>query len=374
MAGSWIRGAGDPLMAAILWCLDRDRFFFILFVFAVLSTMTLGFGGDQPRILMTLPISPAARFRALYSLMFFEGIGNWLMLAVVVIGIPLIIVMGWQAFIWLLLLLLGVTIAVWMSIVVLLIVLRYVMPYLKKAFLSLVVMCVVIGIVYMGLHLVGISLRLSALSTPVPLFVSLLCLIMLVIVAGPFAGFTGKLYEEAFHEMEGRTRSRTVINIPGVRLLNKLLRRNRNLTVALMVKGLLNQSRNVFTWGRVAIILVSIAIFPMLQTFLISLGFSKVLLAVVYASGVAILAIVDYAPYAASSEGSRLVYYLVARVSIKTYLRSRLMVLLIGMMFLLVWKLPMFLSVPSLLLLNAIVLISGWHFSKAQIQGLINRG
>jgi hypothetical protein len=53
------------------------------------------------------------------------------------------------------------------------------------------------------------------------------------------------------------------------------------------------------------------------------------LLAVLYASGVAILALVDTAPYAVSSEGSRLVYYLIAQTGIKAYLRSRLMVFLI---------------------------------------------
>ncbi len=408
---------------------------------------------------MTLPISQAARFRALYGLMFVEGIGNWLILAVVVIGIPLIMVMAWQALIWLLVLLLGVTIAVWMSIVVTLIVLRYVLPYLKKAFLSSVVMCVVIGIVYMALHLMGITSRLSVLSTPVPLLVSLLCVMMLVLVAGPFAGFTGKLYEETFHEMEGHSRSRTIINVPGVQLLSKFLRRYRNLTGALLVKGLLNQSRNVFTWGRVAIILVCIALFPLIRTFLVPFGFSRMLLAVVYASGVAILAIVDYAPYAISSEGSRLIFYLVVQTGKTTYLRSRLMVLLIaalvvgltislvmswwiglsiielaqaifmvslvviaytafsvwgsawdeelnlvsdgmmpvisqeelpftpqrlqllgssflllGVMFLLVWKLPVPLSMPALMLLDAIVLILGWHFSNAQIRGLIIRG
>jgi hypothetical protein len=450
--------AGSAALEAHLWLLFSGAWIGIG-LFAALSAMTLGFGGDQPRLLMTLPISPAVRFRALYGLMFFEGIGNWLMLAVVVIGIPLIIVLGWQAFIWLLLLLLGVTIAVWMSIVATLIVLRYVLPYLKKAFLISLVMCVGIGIVYMALHLVGITSRLPALSTPAPVLVSLLCVIMLVLVVGPFAGFTGKLYEEAFHEMEGRSRSRSVINIPGMRLLSKLLRRYRNLTGALMVRGLLNQSRNVFTWGRVVIILVCIALFPLIRTLLAPFGFSRILLAVVYTSGVAILAIVDYAPYAVSSEGSRLTYYLVAQTGKTTYLGSRLMVLLIaallaglaislvmswwiglsifelaqaiimvsliviayttfsvwgsawdedlnlvsegmmpvltqeelpftprrlqllglsflliGEMFLLVWKLPLTLSVPVLILLDAIVLILGWHFSNAQIRGLIMRG
>ncbi|HEY6286632.1 MAG TPA: hypothetical protein VIX20_13290, partial [Ktedonobacteraceae bacterium] len=327
--GAQWRAAGSAVLEAHLWLLFSGAWIGIG-LFALLSTMTLGFGGDQSRLLMTLPISPTARFRALYGLMFFEGIGNWLMLTFVVIGIPMIFVLGWQAFIWLLLLLLGVTIVVWMSIVVTLIVLRYVLPYLKKAFLSLVVMCVVIGIVYMILHLVGITSRLSVLSTPAPLLVSLLGVIMLVLVAGPFAGFTGKLYEEAFHEMEGLSSSRTVINVPGVRLLSKLLRRYRNLTSALLVKGLLNQSRNVFTWARVVIILVCIALFPLIRTLLDPLRFSRMLLAVVYASGVAILAIVDYAPYAISSEGSRLIFYLVAQTGKTTYLRSRLMVLLIA--------------------------------------------
>src|SRR5439155_24912733 len=48
--------------------------------------------------------------------------------------------------------------------------------------------------------------------------------------------------------------------------------------------------------------------------------------------------------------------------------------LLLCVMFLLVWKLPLTLSVPALILLDAIVLILGWHFSNAQIRGLIIRG
>jgi hypothetical protein len=282
---------------------------------------------------------------------------------------------------------------------------------------------------------------------------------MLVLVVGPFAGRAGKLYVEAFHEMEGRSRSRVVINLPGVRLLTKLLKRYRNLTGALLVRGLLNQSRNVFTWGRVVIILVCIALFPLIRTLLVPFGFSKMLLAVVYASGVAILAIVDYAPYAISSEGSRLIFYLVAQNGKTTYLRSRLIVLLIasllvglaislvmswwiglsvfelvqtvimvslivigytsfsgwgsawdedlslisegmmpvitqeelpftprrfqllglsflliGVMFLLVWKLPVSLSVPALVLVDGIVLTLGSQFGSAQISGLIIRG
>jgi len=181
------------------------------------------------------------------------------------------------------------------------------------------------------------------------------------------------------------------------------------------------------------------------------------LLAVIYASGVAILAIVDYAPYAISSEGSRLIYYLVAQTGKTSYLRARLKVLLIaalliglilslvlswwiglsifelaqavimvsliliaytafsvwgsawdedlnlvsegmmpvltqeelpftprrlqllglgflliGVMFLQIWKLPVYLSVPALTLLDGVVLTLGWLFGSAQIRGLIS--
>jgi hypothetical protein len=48
--------------------------------------------------------------------------------------------------------------------------------------------------------------------------------------------------------------------------------------------------------------------------------------------------------------------------------------LLIGVMFLLVWKLPLSLSVPALILLEGVVLTLGWRFGSAQIRGLIRRG
>jgi hypothetical protein len=452
------QAVGSAMLETHLWLLFSGAWIGIGF-FASLSTMTLGFGGDQPRLLMTLPISPAARFRVLYSLMFFEGIGNWLMLEVVVLGIPLIIILGWQAFIWLLLLLLGVAIAVWMSIVVTLIVFHYMLPHLKKTLLIVLVMCVGIGIVYMVLHRAGITLSLSTHSMPAPILVSLLLIMVLVLVLGPFAGSAGKQYLEAFHEMEGRSRSRAVINLPGVRLLSKLLKRNRNLTVALLVKGLLNQSRNAFTWARLGMVLICIALFPFVRVLLAPYGFSNLLLVAIYSSGVAILAMIEYAAYAISSEGTRLGIYLVLPLMVAKYLRARLIVflipmlfmgltlslvfslwmgllvfelvqvvlvvtliligytafsvwgsvwdedlnlvsegmmpvlsqeelpftprrlqllglslLLIGVMFMLVWKLPVSLSVPALILLDWVVLALGWRFGSNQIRGLIIRG
>jgi len=180
------------------------------------------------------------------------------------------------------------------------------------------------------------------------------------------------------------------------------------------------------------------------------------LLAVVYASGVAILAIVDYAPYAISSEGSRLIFYLVAQTGMTAYLRARLIVLiiaalliglisslalswwiglsiielaqavimvsliviaytafsawgsawdedlnlvseglmpvltqeelpfsprrlqllglsflLIGVMFIMVWKVPVSLSMLALVLVDGVVLTLGLRFGSAQIRGLL---
>jgi hypothetical protein len=174
---------------------------------------------------------------------------------------------------------------------------------------------------------------------------------------------------------------------------------------------------------------------------------------------VAILAIVEYAAYAVSSEGVRLNYYLVAPPGIATYLRARLAVflipaLLIGLplslvfswwiglpvmalaqailmvililigyttfivwgsawdqdlnlasegmmqvlteeelpftprrlqllglsllliagMLLLVWKLPLLLSMPVLVLLDGMLMAVGWRFSCSHLRGLLARG
>jgi len=107
--------------------------------------------------------------------------------------------------------------------------------------------------------------------------------------------------------------------------------------------------------------LVCIALFPLMRTFLVPFGFSKVLLAVIYASGVAIVAIVDYAPYAVSCEGSRLIFYLVAQTGKSTYLRSRLKVLLIASLLIgltLSLALSWWVGLSTLELAQAIIMVS----------------
>lgn len=452
------QAAGPSVLEARLWLLCLGAWGGIS-LFAILSTMTLGFGSDQPRLLVTLPISPAARFRALYGLMFFEGVGNWLVLEVAVIGVPLAIILGWEALSWLMVLLLGVAVAIWISIVATLLVIRYVLPHFQKALFFALASSAGLVIVYLAIHTLGLTLHMPSLSKPAPWLVSLLFVILLVLVIGPFAGGIGKLYVEAFHEMEGRSREHAVLNLPGMQALSKLLGRYRNLTGALLVKGLLNQSRNGFTWARLVIVLICISLFPLARTLLASYGLSNMLVVVVYSTGIAILAIVEYVAYAVSSEGVRLNFYLVAPPGIAKYLRARLTVflipaLLIGLplslafswwiglpaialvqaalmimliligyttfivwgsawdedlnlasegmmqvltqeelpftprrlqllglsllliagMLLLVWKLPVLLSMPVLVLLDGIMLAVGWRFSYWHLRGLLVRG
>lgn len=324
--------AGSPVLNAHLWLLCLGAWGGISF-FTILSIVTLGFGNDQSLLLMTLPIPPAARFRALYGLMFSEGIGNWLLLESVVVGVPLVVILGWQALAWLALLLAGVAFVAWVSIVATLLAMRYVLPNLKRALFIILVFSIGIAVVYQVVHLAGITLHTPSLAVlPTPTLVSLLFVILLVLLTGPLAGSAGKLYLAAFHSTEGRSSSHTVVNLPGMRALSKLLGRYRGLLGALLLKGVLNQSRNVFTWARLVIVLVCVAIFPLVRTFLAPYRLSGVVLVVAYSSGVAILAIVEYAAYAISSEGSRLNLYLAAPLGVAAYLRARLVVFLIPML------------------------------------------
>ncbi len=204
-------------------------------------------------------------------------------------------------------------------------------------------------------------------------------------------------------------------------------------------------------------LLVCIALLPFARALLAPYGFSNLLLVMIYSSGLAILAIIEYATYAISSEGARLGIYLVAPLKMATYLRARLTVflipvlfvgvtlslafswwiglstieavqvvvittliligyttfivwgstwdvdlnlvsegmmqvlmqeelpmtprrlqllglsfLLIGVMFLLVWKLPVSLSMLVLVFVDGLVLILGWRFGSTQLRSLIS--
>lgn len=90
------------------------------------------------------------------------------------------------------------------------------------------------------------------------------------------------------------------------------------------MKGLLQQSRNLFTWLRLLILAVLISLFPVVRSGLDALSLTPLLQATLYAAGIDLLALLEYAPYALGSEGVRLALYLVAPLEPAAFLRARL--------------------------------------------------
>ena len=322
------QAAGQWALATHLWLLCLGAWAGIGF-FAVIAVVSQGFGNDQAILLMTIPIAPAARFRALYGLVLFTGVGNWIVLANVVTGVSLVMKLHWQALPWLLMLDLGVAMTVCMSMIATLLVLRFVLPHLKRTLIGLVIAVACMEVALLLLRRSGYTLHVTFPVQLAPVLTGVICALLLLVIIGPFASLLGALYQQAFYMQEGHSGARAVLMLPGVRLLGAWLSRYRTLTSALLYKGLLNQSRNVFTWGRAAILVICLALFPLLRHVMISYGFSPVSQVTVYSSIAAIIAVVEYAAYAISSEGARMSYYLLAPPGMAMYLRARLVVFLL---------------------------------------------
>ncbi len=311
-------------------------------LFSVLATLQLGFGNlgmgsDASLLLMTLPIPPAMRFRVLYGLMFFEGIGNWLLLEMGVMGIALARALGWWALIWLMLLLVGMCVVVWCSMVGTLLVICFILPHMRRVLRVFIVIGLSLVLLGVGAHFLGFAARLPKLAVvarlPDPKLGIILLVLLLIVLVGPLAKRMGRLYVAAFHTLEGRAGSNAVLTLPGIRTVSGVLARYRNLTGAIFYKGLLNQSRHSFTWARLMIVLIGLLLFPIMRNVVAHSGFSQMFLVTAYSSILAILTIMELAPYAISSEGNRLALYLVAPLNVSDILRARLMVFLCSALF-----------------------------------------
>jgi hypothetical protein len=292
--------------------------------FTIIAVIAQGFGNDQAVMLMSLPLSPAVRFRSLYGLVAFTGVGNWIALANVVMGFAFLTKLGWQGLLWLLLLDMGVATTVCTGMVVTLLVIRFALPHLKRTFIVLVIAGACIGAVFALLHVSHYRLHMTLPVQFLPVLTGTFCLLLLLLVLGPLATAAGTLYQNAFYTMEGRSARRIALMLPGMRLFSTWLSHYRSLTGALLYKGLLNQSRSAYTWSRVVVLLICVALFPLLQNVMLAFGLSPLVQIAIYASLVAILAIIEYAVYAISSEGARISYYLLAPVSMVAFLRARL--------------------------------------------------
>lgn len=295
--------------------------------FTIISTLQYSFGKDEAPLLITLPIAPATRFRAWYGLLLVEGIGNWLLLETIVIGVALAITLRWQVLSWLLLLLFGVGVVALCSIVATLLVTRYILLkgklVLQIAVVGNLVLALVAVLAYGSGFPSGFSQLLAVFALSRPEVVGALFALLLLGVTGPLAGPIGKLYLAAFYTLEGRSERHTALNVPGVHACSALLGRYRTLTGALLVKGLLNQSRHVFGWIRLMALLVCLALFPLARGLTVAYHIPDMLLVIAYACGVAILPIGEYAPYTVSGEGNRLALYLTAPVDLAAILRAK---------------------------------------------------
>lgn len=314
---------GPLVTAAGLWsvCLQTwagMAFFTIIGVQQALSS-------DEAILLSTLPITRATRFRMLFGSFFLENIGPWFLLQAIVMGYTLVSALGWQVTGWLVLLQAGIFVSVF---AVLTITLLFIYAFMLRQYLTIGLVCIVTLIIVLPLLLLivkgAVNVQLLAYYTR-PEWGSIAFLVVLLAVWGPLATFSGGLYEATFRAMQGRDHAGSGFTLPGLRILTNVAQRQRTLLGALWYRALLNQSRNWFFWGRLVIILVAVALFPLLHTAIARYHISDATFVICYAAGVALLHAIETAVNAISGEASRLTLYLVAPRTLSRFLRAKLL-------------------------------------------------
>lgn len=367
------RAAGALPLQQNLW-LTLFFAWMVIALFAVLSLFQLGLSSDGALLLATQPIESATRLRALYGLILLNGIGIWLIFEAGVLGIALALTLGWAALPWFLLLLSGAALIAWGALVGTLLVLRFLAPHLRLLVCGLVL--VLIAFVLIA-HLAGWRFLPVAPVWPAwfsPLLALPGSLLILFLGLFPLARFTGQLYLTVFVHSQARVSTSRTLALSGIRPLLILLARSRTLTAALLVKGLLNQGRHAFFWARVGVVLVLLAIFPLVRTSLLALHLTPTVQVAGYASCLAVLMLIEYAPYAISSEGNRLALYLVTPQGISRFLRARVCTflcaaLLVGLPAALILDLWAALPLPSLLAALALVALILFGYTTFTVLG-----
>ncbi len=386
MVARW-QSQGSVTLSVHLWfiCLAAWA---VIALFAVSATLIYGLGGDEVLLLTFQPIEPATRLRALYGHVLWRGVGNWLLCEVSVIGLALSLTLGWSALSWLLLLVLNAFCVVWLSMFATLLVVRYVLPHPGRTLLYGAIFVVSDTLVYLLVQYIhrvtadtllpfGLAspkvaaFLINVLSGGAASFTGIMVSCALLLIQWlswfPLARRTGLLYLAALQRRQGRDSSpRAFIwPAPGVPLI--LLKRWRTPLNALLFKGLLQQSRHLFTWVRLFLLIAMLLLFPLLRPSLAALSLNDILQITFYATGIAFLALLEYAPYAIGGEGARLALYLVAPCDLMTFLRARLCsyllpALLIGWLSTLVLGIWTGLSFFSFLLALALLtlIISGY--------------
>jgi hypothetical protein len=358
------QAAGTLALQQHLW-LTWLLAWLLIALFAALATYQYGLASDEALLLLIQPLSPATRLRALYGQVFLRGIASWLIFEVASAGTALVLALGWTALPWLLLLIAGASLVAWLALIATLLFLRLIVPYLRQILELIASAVVLLTLLSLIIHLTprSISFALPTVDfSPPPLIAFVCCLICLLLAMFPLASSTGQLYLSVFLRGQGRATASRPLSPPGLRLLLILLSRSRTLTAALLGKGLLNQGRNVFAWARLLVLLIGFILFPRVRSALAPWHLSPILQVAGYASLLAVLLLIEYAPYAISSEGNRLALYLTMPRGISPFLRARLAsflvpALLTGLMGALLFGLECDLSLPTLIAPLVLVLL-----------------
>ncbi|HZR41469.1 MAG TPA: hypothetical protein VFB12_15205 [Ktedonobacteraceae bacterium] len=311
---------------------------------------------DEMVLLFTLPLRPAALFRAWYGSFFIKNLGTWMLFQVVMMGYTWIYTLGWSAFRWLLLLQIGIGVVVIGTLILALLSLRYLSSAL------------VLGLLLLALPALSIWLRTPLYFTswlsPEP--GTILLALLLLAGLGPLASLEGRLMMSTFYVLQSKDRARKRIVVPGTRLLQSIFERRRTLTGALTTRAVLNQSRNIITWLRIMFAVVLLALYPVLHSWLVHAGLSNPLILIVYTIVLTVAPVLETAPNAISGEGSRFALFLTAPLQLQQILRAKLLQFLVPLLiegtaisFAFGWQLGLSLMQVGFVLLASTLMIIG---------------
>lgn len=314
----------------------------ILSLFSLIALFQEGLNSNEATLLALQPIEPATRLRALYGLIVLKA-GNWLVWEAGMFGVALIWVLGWSALAWLAMLIIGAALVAWLTLIATLLILRFIVPHLRVMLGSFVALSALLWVSILALR--GTGWDFSPVTAPVfswfaaelilpehvgsfalPSLALLLpgMFLLLLLVLLPLAHRSGLLYLSVLLRLQAGTNTSSTLSLPGTRLLTGWLIHSRTMTAALLFKGLLNQSRHLLAWIRLLVLFILLVLFAPISAALGSLHLTPLVLVAGYATLVAALMLLEYAPYALSGEGDRLALYLLIPRGISSFLRARL--------------------------------------------------
>lgn len=312
----WLGSAGHAgdgeFPSARFWALLMAGWMAIL-MSAGLATLQNGLGADEAALLVLVPMTPADRFRSLVVevavAMRLEG--------VVFLGISGVL-LGRGAAGWALLAVAGAAVAMLVGVVITLAFVRglgvvWQAPGLRAAIGgACLAMLSVVGSQLLGAG----SIWGSPAAASVPLA-------LLLAGVGPGAALFGRLYVDAFQELQGRSsRTRRAATPFWARAFVVRVLRRRTPIAAMLYKETLVQTRNKLNLLRFALVVAAVPLFPWLSASLGGGHDSERWLLVAFASGLGLYSLIDFIPSPIGSEGDRLALYLTAPLSVGAILRG----------------------------------------------------